>query len=286
MRFGIMFANVLGFGTPEGAKALASAADDTGIESLWTVEHVVVPSGYASAYPYSDDGRMPGGEDSPIPDPFIWLSYVAAASTRVKLATGVAILPQRNVVYTAKEIATLDVLSGGRVVLGVGAGWLEEEFDALGVPFRRRGERLDEYIRALRVLWADDKPSFDGEFVRFTEALCRPQPVDKRVPIVVGGHTDRAARRAGELGDGFFPGRTELETLAHLIGVMRRSAEAAGRDPDGIEVSAFGDTDPAGVDALRELGVTRIMIFPPAFDAAGIRPALEAFAENVIAKVG
>jgi probable F420-dependent oxidoreductase len=195
MRFGIMFANVLGFGTPEGAKALASAADDTGIESLWTVEHVVVPSGYASAYPYSDDGRMPGGEDSPIPDPFIWLSYVAAASTRVKLATGVAILPQRNVVYTAKEIATLDVLSGGRVVLGVGAGWLEEEFDALGVPFRRRGERLDEYIRALRVLWADDKPSFDGEFVRFTEALCRPQPVDKRVPIVVGGHTDRAARR-------------------------------------------------------------------------------------------
>ncbi|MEO7555090.1 MAG: TIGR03619 family F420-dependent LLM class oxidoreductase, partial [Acidimicrobiales bacterium] len=165
MRFGIAYSNVLGFGSAAGAKALASAAEDVGIESLWTVEHVIVPAGYQSTYPYSADGRMPGREDSPIPDSFTWLAFVAASSTKVKLATGVAILPQRNIIYTAKEIATLDQLSEGRVILGVGAGWLEEEFKALGVPFARRGERLDEYIKALRVLWCEDKPTFHGEFV-------------------------------------------------------------------------------------------------------------------------
>jgi probable F420-dependent oxidoreductase len=286
VRFGIFFANTMGFATPEGARALARAAEDTGFDSLWTVEHVVVPSGYESSYPYSKDGKMPGGEDFAIPDPLVWLAYVAGVSSTIRLATGVAILPQRNVVYTAKEVATLDQLSGGRVSLGVGAGWLREEFDALGVPFARRGARLDEYIRALRALWSEDKPTFRGEFVDFTDAICRPQPVDKHVPIVVGGHTERAARRAGELGDGFFPGRSKPEELAGLLAVMRRSAEEAGRDADAIEVTVTGRTDPANVEALRELGVSRVVVPPPAFDAAGIGPALEAFATDVIAKVG
>ena len=285
MRFGIAFANTMGFATPEGARALAQAAEDTGIESLWTVEHVVVPAGYESTYPYSQTGRMPGGEDSPIPDPLIWLSYVAGVSSTLKLATGIAILPQRNVIYTAKEVATLDQMSGGRMVLGVGAGWLKEEFDALGVPFERRGARLDEYIKALRVLWGDDKPTYHGEFVDFTEAMCRPRPVAGQVPIVVGGHTDRAARRAGELGDGFFPGRSSPERLRRLIDVMRASAEEAGRDPDAIEVSAPGPLDPAGIETLRELGVSRVMVPPLAADAGGIRGALETFANDVIAKV-
>jgi probable F420-dependent oxidoreductase len=286
MRFGIMFANTVGFSTEEGAKALASAADDTGIESLWAVEHVVVPSGYRSTYPYSPDGKMPGGEDFPIPDPLIWLAYVAAASTHVKLATGVAIVPQRNPIYTAKEVATLDQLSGGRMILGVGAGWLEEEFDALGVPFARRGERLDEYVAAIRALWTQDKPSFDGEFVSFTEAICRPQPVNGTVPIVVGGHTERAARRAGRLGDGFFPATPDLKLLARLIDVMRRSAEEAGRDPDAIEVSAGGLADAGFVERLAALGVRRMVLPPLSWDPAGIRPALESFASDVIAKVG
>lgn len=284
MKFGIIFGNVI-FGTGEAAKALAQAADDTGFESLWTVEHVVVPAGYQSPYPYSADGKMQGPDDMSIPDSFTWLSYVAAATTNIKLATGIAILPQRNVIYTAKEIATLDQLSGGRVILGVGAGWMKEEFDALGVPFERRGERLDEYIKALRVLWGDDKPSFHGEFVDFGDLYCRPQPVNKTVPIVIGGHTDRAARRAGELGDGFFPGSADVEVLAHCIGVMRKAAEGAGRDPDAIEISAGGAMDPAGIEKLRDLGVSRVMIPPLAFDADGIRGALESFAENVIAKV-
>lgn len=278
MRYGIMFANTVGFATPDGAKELASAAEDTGIESLWAVEHVVVPSGYQSEYPYSEDGRMPGGEALPIPDPLIWLAYVAAASTTLKLATGVAIVPQRNPIYTAKEVATLDQLSGGRMILGVGAGWLEEEFDALGVPFAGRGERLDDYIGAIRALWSQDKASWDGPYVSFADAICQPQPVAKSVPIVVGGHTERAARRAGRLGDGFFPATADLDLLRRLIEVMRRSAEEAGRDPDAIEVSSGGLPDPRFVETLEAMGVSRMVVPPPGWDAARIRPGLEKMA--------
>ncbi|HMJ75315.1 MAG TPA: LLM class F420-dependent oxidoreductase [Iamia sp.] len=272
------------FGTAEGAKALASAAEDTGIESVWTVEHACLPAGYQSVYPYSPDGRMVGDIKAPLVDSFIWLAYMAAVTTNLRLATGVAILPQRNVVYTAKEIASLDHLSGGRVILGVGSGWNREEFGAVGVPFDRRGARLDEYIRALRVLWTEDEPTFAGEFVQLDRAICRPQPAQGSVPIVIGGHTERAARRAGELGDGFFPGTADQDLLERLIAVMRRSAEDAGRDPAAIEVTAFGATDPAGIDHLRSLGVSRTMVPPMAFDPVSIRGALEDFAENVIQK--
>ena len=139
MRFGVMFANVGPMAHPEGAIAMAQAAEAGGIESLWTVEHTIVPAGYQSTYPYSPTGRMPGPEDSDIPDPLIWLSYVAGATSTIRLGTGILILPQRNPVVLAKEVATLDRLSGGRVELGVGVGWLEEEFDAIGVSFADRG---------------------------------------------------------------------------------------------------------------------------------------------------
>jgi len=286
VKFGIIFANVGPFGlSGEGAKALAQAAEDVGIESLWTVEHVVVPAGYESPYPYSADGRMPGPEDSPIPDSFTWLSYVAAVTSTIKLATGVAILPQRNVIYTAKELATLDQLSGGRVILGAGVGWMKEEFEVVGVPFERRGARMDEYIATLRTLWGDERATYKGEFVSFEDIYCRPQPVNKTVPIVIGGHSDASARRAGRLGDGYFPGRGDAATLTRILGIMRQAAEEAGRDPDAIEVSAGGALDPAGIEKMRELGVSRIMIPPLAFDVHGIRGALEQFAETVIAKV-
>jgi probable F420-dependent oxidoreductase len=284
MKFGIMAANVL-FSDGEGAKAVAIAADDLGYDSIWTVEHVVVPAHYESWDPYSNSGKMGGPDDMSIPDSFTWLAYIAAVTKQIKLATGVAILPQRNVVYTAKEMATLDQLSGGRVILGAGAGWMKEEFDVLGVPFERRGERMDEYIRALRVLWGDEKPTFEGEFVRFTDTYCRPQPVNKSIPIHIGGRSDRAARRAGELGDGFFPGRCEHDVLAHSIDVMRRTAEKQGRDPDAIEVTAVGAVDPASVDSLRELGVSRVVVPPMARDKDSIRGALENFADDVMAKV-
>ena len=280
MKFGIMFANTGPFVDGPPAAALAQAAEAAGFDSLWTVEHVVVPRGYASRYPYDESGRMPGGrEDFDIPDPLMWLSYVAAATKSIKLATGILIVPQRNPLITAKAVATLDKLSAGRAVLGVGVGWLEEEFNALGVPFAGRGRRLDDYIRAFRALWTEECPSHDGECVSFSDCYSRPQPVQGAVPIVVGGHSDRAARRAGELGDGFFPALGDVERLKRLLGVMRDSAEAAGRDPDAIEITANGGP-PDHVARMAELGVSRV-IFPP------MPPdKLAQFGEDVISKFG
>jgi probable F420-dependent oxidoreductase len=197
MKFGIVFANTGPFTDPVKAAAFAQAAEAAGFESLWTVEHVVVPSGYESAYPYDPSGKMPGPEESPIPDPLIWLSYVAAATSRIRLATGILILPQRNPVVLAKEVATLDHLSGGRVELGIGVGWLEEEFDAIGVPFADRGRRNDEYVEAMRALWRDDKATFHGQYANFDECVMRPQPVNGTVPIHIGGHTETQACLVG-----------------------------------------------------------------------------------------
>ena len=140
MKFGIAFANIGPMGTPEGAAGIGRTAEAAGFDSLWTVEHVLVPVGYQSTYPYSPTGKMPGPEESDIPDPLIWLAFVAAATSTIRLGTGILILPERNPIVVGKEIATLDRLSGGRVELGVGVGWLEEEFHALGIPWERRGE--------------------------------------------------------------------------------------------------------------------------------------------------
>ena len=193
---------------------------------------MVVPAGYQSEYPYSPTGRMPGPEESPIPDPLIWLTYLAAVTNTIKLATGVLILPQRNPVVLAKEVATLDVLSKGRAILGIGVGWLEEEFDAIGVPFSERAARTDEYVAALRELWTADEPTFSGQFTKFEKAKSYPKPVQGPVPIVVGGHTKAAARRAGRLGDGFFPARATPEELTVLLDEMHKAAADAGRSGD------------------------------------------------------
>ena len=148
MKFALLFANTGPYGLPDRLAHFAQKAEQVGIESLWTVEHVVVPKGYGSQYPYSRDGKMPGPENSPIPDPLIWMTFAAAVTKKIKVATGVLILPQRHPFYVAKEMATLDVLSGGRAILGVGIGWLEEEFRGVGVPFKERAARtafLDGY---------------------------------------------------------------------------------------------------------------------------------------------
>jgi probable F420-dependent oxidoreductase len=290
MKFGMMFANVGPMAYAEGATGLAQAAEDAGFESIWTVEHVVVPAGYQSRYPYSETGRMPGPEDSDIPDPLIWLAYVAAATTRIRLATGILILPERNPVVLAKELATLDRLSGGRVELGIGVGWLQEEFAVLGVPWEGRGRRTDDYVHALRALWTQDVASYDGEFVRFTDAICRPRPTQGTIPVVVGGHSKAAARRAGRLGDGFFPGRGSHEELAELVAEVRRSAIEHGRDPDAIEITsggggALGRRALDEVKALADLGVSRVIVPPLAFDPAGQREAFARYADEVITRV-
>lgn len=284
-----MFANVGPMAHAEGAVAIAQSAEAAGFESLWTVEHTVVPAGYQSAYPYSDSGRMPGPEDSDIPDPLIWLSFVAGATSTIRLGTGILILPQRNPVTLAKEVATLDRLSKGRVELGVGVGWLAEEFEAIGVPFKERGKRTDDHIAALRALWTQDKATHDGPYSRFSDAISRPQPTQERIPIVIGGHSHAAARRAGRLGDGFFPGRGSHEELAELLDVMRAAAVEHGRDPDAIEVTAGGNGALGSkaldeVKALADLGVSRVIIPPLAFDPDGQREAFGRYSEDVIAR--
>jgi probable F420-dependent oxidoreductase len=284
MKIGMMFANVVLFGTRDGARALAEAAEESGIESLWTVEHVVVPEGYDSPYPYSASGKMPGGETSPIPDPLAWLAYVAALTQTVRLATGVLILPQRNPVILAKECATIDVLSGGRLILGVGIGWLAEEFDAIGVPFDERVDRTEEHVAALRTLWSQDE-TFDGKFTSFSRARSNPKPVQEGgVPIVVGGHTTAAARRAGRIGDGFFPARPN--NLEALIAECRGAAQEAGRDPDAIEITTGGLPDPDFAKRLEDLGVHRLVVPPPSFDPNDIKRALGELSDKLVAKVG
>jgi probable F420-dependent oxidoreductase len=282
MDYGLLFANVGPFGRPDAAAELGPICEECGIESVWTVEHVVVPTGYTSEYPYSRDGRMPGTEDNPIPDPLIWLTWVGAHTTTLRLATGILILPQRNPVVLAKEVATLDRLSNGRVTLGIGVGWLREEFDALGVPFSERAARTDEHVEVMRAVWSGASVDYDGAFTTLRGANVFPQPVQASVPIVVGGHSEAAARRAGRLGDGFFPGKGDWPTLERA---MRAAAAEAGRDPDAIEITRGGALDRDSVQRIADEGTDRFTIPPLAFDPAGLRDGLSRFADEVIAKV-
>ena len=258
MHFGLRYCNTGRY--VDGAKAveLVQAAEEAGFESAWTVEHTVVPEGHASKYPYSPDGRMAGGVyDFPLPDPLIWMAYAAAQTTTIKLGTGILILPQHSPVITAKQVATLDAMSGGRVLLGIGVGWLREEFEAIGASFDDRGARTDEYVAVLRTLWSEQRPSFSGETIRFDGAYCRPQPVNGSVPIHVGGHSPAAARRAGRLGDGFFPARGNP---AHLVQMARDAATAAGRDANALEITLSCPEDLEDLDSLKALGVHRVLV--------------------------
>jgi len=287
MKFGLAFASSIGI-EQDVALDICRRAEAAGFESVWGGEHVVLPSTIESAYPYSADGKIPAEPDTPIPDPLIWLAFAAAAAPTLRLGTCILIVPQRNPLVLAKELATLDRLSGGRVELGLGVGWLREEFDALGVPWERRGARNDEYIEAMRALWAGPHAEFHGEFVDFEPVTCSPRPVQERIPVIVGGDTDAAISRAVRLADGYFPGEGDAERLDALLGRLRSAATEAGRDPGSIEINAmFGMqmSDPLpGVEQMRELGVDRVMI--PAFFFAGDGglDRLSAFGENVVAQ--
>jgi len=282
------FANLVCPG-PEESVRLARAAEAAGFESLLTVEHVVWPTEYTSVYPYSPSGRLPGGPDTDLPDPLIWMAHVAAHTTTLRLVTGVLVLPQRNPLVLAKQVATLDVLSGGRIELGVGVGWLREEFDALGVAFDDRGRRTDEYLEAIRVLWAADDVTFEGETVRFAGMSCNPKPRQRPLPVVVGGHSRAAARRAGRLAEGFFPATGAAVDLVPLFDEARRAAEQAGRDPGGLRFmtgcpGALGDDPLRAVDELAAAGVSRIVVPASAF-AADPEELLGRFGEQVIARL-
>ena len=287
MKFGIAFANVGPFIQPENAVHFAQACEERGIESLWTVEHVVVPAGYSAQYPYSKDGKMPGPENSPIPDPLVWLAFVAGATQKIKLATGILILPQRHPAYVAKEVATLDLLSGGRTILGIGIGWLHEEFAALGIRFEDRVARTEEACSALRTLWKPGANAFKGEHFAWDALESNPKPLQEGgPPIVVGGHVKGAARRAARVGDGFFPMLQPDTELGDLLDVMGDECAKLGRDPKEIEITtSLPGHDLDAIKALEDQGVSRLVMGPPAFDRDGIEKGLDAFADGILAKL-
>lgn len=284
MKFGLMFSNIGPFAQPEGLTHLAQTAERCGVESLWTVEHVAVPVGYESRYPYSESGKMPGPENSPIPDPLVWLGYAAAVTKTIKLATGILILPQRHPIYAAKEFATLDVLSKGRAIAGVGIGWLREEFNALDIPFKERALRTEECVAALRHLWGEKALPFEGKFHSWPAIESNPKPVQPGgVPIVIGGHVEAAARRAARIGDGFFPAGGDLPTL---FAAVRDECERNGRDPGEVELTAGGAIRSLDdVKRFEDMGVSRLIISPPGFDPDAIEKGLEKLGNDLISKL-
>jgi probable F420-dependent oxidoreductase len=287
MKFALHFGNNT-FPDFESAARLARLAEEAGFDSVLAVDHVVFPDNYTSTYPYSATGRLPVGRSGAFPDPLIWIAYAAAVTMRLRFLTAVIILPQRNPLLLAKQVATLDYMSGGRLELGIGVGWLKEEFLAMGVPFEKRGKRADEYVAAMRALWAEDGASFAGEFVNFQGVSCNPKPAG-RVPIIVGGHSEAAARRAGRLGDGFFPSvGAQIDTFP-LFDVARRAAAAAGRDPGAIEmISGCPDLLPsstvepqAAIEERVRRGVSRIVL-PVGPFMPNLEETLLTFGEKVI----
>jgi probable F420-dependent oxidoreductase len=285
VKFGIIPAyQIAPVETAEYATGFGRLAEELGFESLWPVEHVVLPARYESRYPYSKSGRMPIPE-APIPDPLVWNTWVAAVTSRIALGTAMVILPQRNPVVLAKTLASLDVLSGGRAILGVGLGWMREEADAVGTSFDNRGRRADEYIEAMRALWTQEIASYQGETVGFKEVRCNPRPT-RSVPIHVGGHSPAAARRAGRLGDGFLPLGVGPEELARLRRILEESARDAGRDPSAIEISCVGSPDLETARAAADVGVDRVIVASREPDLEGSKRALGPFSESVIRALG
>ena len=226
--------------TTDGASLVrfAMAVEELGFESVWTGDHVVLPVEETDQYPYTPDGRFVARPDDPQLDAFVVLSYIASATERVRIGTTVAIVPYRNPILQAKMFATLDVLTGGRVVCGVGVGWLEKEFDVLGASYPNRGPVTDEYLEIFSTLWADQEPEYHGEFYDFDGIYFAPKPVQQpRIPIWVGGHTRRAIRRTIKYGDAWHPTRQTPEFVAEHLPYLRNFSEEVGRDPSEITIS-------------------------------------------------
>lgn len=288
MKFGLGYANTIPFTDPARATDLVVAAEEVGFESVWTVEHVIWPHQYDSVYPYHPSGKMPGTPEVPIPDPLVWLTWVAAATSRIRLGTGVMILPLRNPLVLAKQLATIDHLSGGRMVLGIGAGWLEEEFEAVGVPFAGRGKRVDEMIDAMRSLWSEPSASFSGDVFSFEDVALNPKPPGGSIPIVIGGHSDAAIRRTVQRGDGFYPGPDSLDELERILTALRSACERAGRDIADVEITAaypgrFLDDPMAAIDVMAQLGIDRIMVPAYPIAKAGIDAGMKMMGEIISA---
>jgi probable F420-dependent oxidoreductase len=248
--------------------AVAAAAERSGFATLWVGEHVVMVDEPESPYPYSEDGRIAISAEVDWLDPMITLSFAAAATNRIELATGVLLLPEHNPVIAAKQAASLDRMTGGRLSLGVGIGWSKEEYEALGVPFEGRARRMVEYVAAMRALWREDVASYSGEFVSFERVRVNPKPQRRSIPVALGGNSDAALRRAAEWGDGWYGfNLADVEEAASRVSTLRSICREVGRDPMDLRLSvALQDPVPADAARLADAGIDELVLVatPPA----------------------
>jgi probable F420-dependent oxidoreductase len=243
MRYGFYLPTRGGCATPEAVEAIVRRGEALGFHSVMIADHVVFPTVIASKYPYTVSGMFPGGGDAL--EQLTLVAFVAGCTRTLRLVTSVMILPYRNPVLTAKMLATIDVLSRGHLTVGVGVGWLQEEFEALDAPdFARRGAASDEYLRIFKTLWTQDSASFSGEFYRFDALRCLPQPLQKpHPPIWIGGHSLPARRRVARYGDGWHPVGANAAVplrpaeLRASLDQLFRLTEAEGRDPSALTIS-------------------------------------------------
>ena len=308
--FGVSLPNI-GMRDPQAVRLVAEQAEAAGLDSVWAADHVVLPTGPTSPYPYHVDGDFLIPPGMPFMDQFTCLAYVAGITSKVKLGTAVNLLPLRHPLAVAKTVATLDVLSDGRAILGVAAGWLAEEFDALGLEFKDRGRMLDEGIEVLREIWTKPNASFDGEFYKFRDVAAYPQPAQQPYPpIWVGGHTKPVMRRAARVGDVWLPPLfgTTPTSLATAFEGVRDMAEQAGRPREAVslalrvlvdlreEPDATGPATRGAVlgpvekvaevlSSYMEIGVSHFVLLPQARTLDDVQRTVQILAEDVIPQV-
>lgn len=271
---------------------VARAYDECGFESVWVPEHLVFPVDVPTNYPFDINGEPPFTADTPTYDAWVLLASIAAATERIRLGTSVYIMPLRHPLQTARSVVTLDRVSGGRVILGAGVGWLEDEFDAVGVPFRERGRRTDAAIDIVRRLWSEDVIEVHDEYYDFGPVKFQPKPLQKpTIPIEVGGVSLPALRRAGRRGDGWIEvGSRDVHEFRRRLDVVLEARAAAGR-AGPFEVTVWGDLahDPAQYDALEAAGATRLVLdarahFGPRLDPGVVTDWATKFAASHIDK--
>jgi probable F420-dependent oxidoreductase len=263
MRIGLFMVTVNPFATPEYLSDLARAAEERGFAELWLGEHVVMFDEYEPRYPYSDDGRVGLRPESGMLEPFTTIAFLAHATETIRLGTAVCLLPQRNPVYTAKEVATADFLSNGRVDLGIGIGWQREEFEAVDAPFEQRAARCREYIEVMRRLWEDDVSAHSGPFYELAPCRMFPKPAQPHVPIYFGGESEPALTRVADLGDGWHGFNLTAERAAERAQRLDTLLAERGRSLDDVDVVVCPYLQPVGPDDVgpyRDAGVDQLVL--------------------------
>ena len=290
MHIGIFAPLANPYATPEYLTTLGTAVEERGFDSIWVAEHVVLFDEYGSKYPYAESGKIPVPAGSGMLDPFASLSYLAACTSRVRLGTGICLVPQRNPVYTAKEAATVDWLSNGRFDLGIGVGWLEEEFEALGVPFERRGARCRAYIDVMRTLWCDTVSEYDGEFYTLPATSQFPKPVQQpHPPIHFGGESDAALRRVADMGQGWYGFNLEPDQVKERLERLRSMLEARGRRLADVQVSVCPYMITPSEELIRryrDLGVDRVILVAAAMNQDDLVRTLDELAKMTTVATG